>query len=164
MRKKILAISLVTVFFLPQSVLANDQSGFDIIRTGDTELTCNQISTEITSMESVIVKSLEEQRDGEMTSTGVGVAKTVGGLLVGSLGGVLGIMAAGHLAAEAADDKVEEAAAEENAAAQRRSFMIGIYNAKGCQGPLQPGFDVAALEPAAGDDEPHAPVSPHYNP
>ena len=51
----------------------------------------------------------------------------------------------------------------EDLAEQRRSFMVGVYNARSCFGPLE----LATLEPAAGEEDegwqPNTETSYHYN-
>ena len=143
-----------------------------ISQTGDTNLDCGQISSEVSSMNALVSRARKIERDTEMTNTGLGVAKTVGSFLIGSLGGALGILAAGHFASEVTDEKIDAALAAENSAKQRISLMSGIFDTKGCQGPLQAALDLpaggdgnpAAIEPAAGEE--HAgiqPVKPRYS-
>ena len=122
---------------------------FEYSQAGDLDLDCHQISREISAMELLISQAKDIQDTTHMTTTGVTVAKTVGSYLVGTMAGGIGILAAGYLVNEAADDKAEDALALEDAAEQRRSFMAGIYNARGCNGPL----DLAAIAPASGDEK-----------
>ncbi len=104
-------------------------------------------------MNDMIAAAQDIQDSSRMTGTGIGVAKTVGSYLVGSLGGALGILAAGYIVGEATDNSGEDAAALQDKAEKRRSFILGIYNARGCQGPVK----LAEIEPAAGTS---VPVSP----
>lgn len=133
-----------------------------ISQAGDMEMSCHDISREVSKMESVIGAAEQTLNSSNAAGTGIKVAKTVGSYLVGSLGGALGIMAAGYIVGEATDDKAEDAIAARETAEQRRSFMSGVYNAKGCQGPLE----LATIEPAAGESygPPYRPVrKPRYN-
>ena len=120
-----------------------------INQVGDIDLTCEQISQEVNDMQDLIQDALNEQDNGKMTKRGMGVVETVGTYAVGSLGGALGIMAAGLVVSHAANGRVEDAENIIDAAAQRRSFMAGIYNVKGCTGPL----DLANIEPASGHEK-----------
>jgi hypothetical protein len=88
-------------------------------------------------MDEVIRQARETQKESQIANTGVGVAKTVASYLVGSLGGAIGIMAAGYIVGEATDDQAENASDLEDTAQQRRSFMIGVYNARSCVGPVE---------------------------
>jgi hypothetical protein len=135
---------------------------------GDSLLDCTGISNEIVYMESVMTNSDEIQRQAENKGTGISIVKAVGGFLVGSVPGALGVMAVGHVAGEAAEGEAEDAAQLENIAALRRSMMVGMYNAKGCKGPIysqrairsaaietpepapMAAVDAAHVEPAAG--------------
>lgn len=142
----------------------------EISQPEDVHLTCPQISREVSAMNDLINENREIAEDSEMTHTGVSVAKTVGSFLIGSLGGVLGVMAAGHLAGRVADEKTADAVAAEDSAKQRMSLMVGIFNTRSCIGPIQmaalvlPGESENALnniEPAAGGDS--KPRAPRYN-
>lgn len=153
----------------------------EISMPGDEAMDCAAIAKEVSAMDDVILQSYIVQQSSEKTTLGVGVAKTVGSFLVGSLGGVLGILAAGHFASEAADDKGEVAAALEDTAKQRRSLMVGMHNAKQCTEELPvapppmedlwpkvtpvsaPGTEDSAfthIEPASGR-EPARPLMTH---
>lgn len=119
----------------------------EISRPGDLEMSCSKLLLEIAELETLIIQTREIQENTELASTGIGVGKAVGSYLVGSLAGGIGILAAGFIASQAADNRAELAEDLEDAAFQRRSFMAGIYNAKQCSEPLE----LAALEPAAGE-------------
>ncbi|MBU0859678.1 MAG: hypothetical protein KJ667_07050 [Alphaproteobacteria bacterium] len=138
------------------------QPVLEVSMPGDDRLDCTEISREIGHMESVVFDSDASQRAAENTGTGISIVKAIGGFLIGSVPGAIGVMAAGHVAGEAAEGKAENAEVMEDIAAQRRSLMIGMYNAKGCKGPIHSTravrdaaidvdkFSPAAIEPAAG--------------
>ena len=135
---------------------------FQISQAGDLEMNCHEISQEVIAMEAIIAEAKVMENSTNVTETGVTVAKTVGSYLVGSLAGGLGILAAGYIVNEATDDREETAIALQDTAAQRRSFMQGIYNARGCMGPLE----LASIAPAAGDEDEKTeqkPRVPRYN-
>ncbi len=142
-----------------------DMSSLEVSQLGDTEMTCQQISHEVSTMDEVIMFAREEQDEAQMASNGVTVAKTVGSYFIGSFGGALGIIAAGYLANEMAKSNGEEAFSLQDAATQRRRFMEGIYNAKGCSGPLPiDPVTLSEIEPAAGDEyENEYYQKPQYN-
>ena len=153
-------------FALPGRANATDFSpGFQVSQIGDLEKTCSEISQEVSDMELLINHTQKTLDDSEMTNHGVTVAKTVGSYLVGSLAGGIGIIAAGYIVSEAADDRFENAAAVQDVAEQRRSFMAGIYNTRGCMGPLEK--KLADIETPAGDEDADTPEpkqrEPRYN-
>ncbi len=98
-----------------------------------------------------------------MQNNGIGVAGAAAGLLVGTVTGGIGIAAAGLLAKESAGAKAEKAENIQDIAQQRRALMSGIYDAKGCQGPMKPVpavsspmddvMRMARAQPAAGDEK-----------
>lgn len=185
MKRSLLAV-LLTGIALTVSVQATSAAGttsapaMDIVMPGDDALDCAGIRKQIGLMEDMIVSSNETQKSAQNTGTGISIAKAIGGFLIGSIPGAIGVMAAGHVAGEAAENKAETAEEHEDIAGQRRSMMIGMYNAKGCKGPIHSGramrnaaipedtaprtqstatygqpesikrFDPAAIEPAAG--------------
>ncbi len=108
----------------------------EIYMPGDDRLDCSGIGKEIARMEDMIIRSDAAQQSAENTGTGISIAKAIGGFLIGSIPGAIGVMAAGHVASEAAEGQAEDAEAVEDVAEQRRSMMIGMYNAKTCKGPI----------------------------
>ncbi len=128
---------------------AMDGDALQISRQSDLQMSCSEISHEVSAMEDLIHAARIDQEKSAMTSTGVTAAKTVASYLVGSLGGAIGIMAAGYIVGEATEERGEDAFKLEEIAQQRRSFMTGIYNARSCIGPLE----LASVEPAAGDSD-----------
>lgn len=121
----------------------------EVFMPGDDLLDCRGLNTQITSMEELIYNSDDAQRKAESTGTGISIAKAVGGFLIGSIPGAIGVMAVGHVAGEAAEGEAASAEEQENIAAQRRSMLIGMYNAKGCKGPLH---NIRALRNATIDE------------
>lgn len=124
----------------------------------DVGLSCEQIAHEVVELDRVIRDARDTQISSSNTSTGVSVAKTVGSLLVGSLGGVVGIVAVGAIAGEAAESSGERAAEIEEDAEERQHRLAGIFEGKGCEGELalteEPKHDAATsaarVEPASG--------------
>jgi hypothetical protein len=131
----LMGLAVCTLSFIADPVHAAAPK-LEISMPGDEIMDCPAIAQEVSKMDDVILQSYIVQQSSEKTTLGVGVAKTVGSFLVGSLTGALGILAAGHFASEAADDKGEVAAALEDIARQRRSLMVGMHNAKECKEEL----------------------------
>lgn len=142
------------------------------IKMADADLSCDQIAHEVVELDRVIREARASQRKSDNTGTGISVARTVGSLLIGSLGGVVGIVAVGALAGEAVEESGEDAASLADTAEERQSRLAGVYEGKGCEGELaltkdqnsQSGrADVATLEPAAGVAVARNKVQPRYN-
>lgn len=135
----------------------------------DVGLSCDQIAHEVVELDRVIRMARITQTESRHTGTGVSVAKTVGSLLVGSLGGVVGIVAVGALAGEAANNYGEQAAQVEEDAEERQNRLAGIFDGKGCEGELvltaEPDItgDLANITPAAGTPGQKAIMKPRYN-
>lgn len=118
-------------------------------------------------MDSLLSQTYETEDASNKASVGFGVIKTVGSYLVGTLTGTIGFMAVGHLAAEAADSRSDDASAVGDIALQRRSLLVGIHQTKKCPDALPepppppekfwPSLHSAdapeELEPAAGEVE-----------
>lgn len=139
----------------------------EVTQTGDGHLTCDQIAHEVVELDRLIRNARHTQNRSDNAGTGVTVAKTVGSLLVGSLGGVVGIVAVGALAGEAAESTGEKAAAIEENAEERQNRLAGIFEGKGCEGELalteDNPDDVAKIEPASGSINAKANRKPTYN-
>lgn len=139
-----------------------------VSRVGDIELSCGQLSQEAVLMRDIISTTEEIKDDASLRSYGVTAAGALGSLLVSSVTGGVGIAAAGYLLKHTTDEESDEADGVQDLAAQRRSLMVGIYNAKECHGPIEHAFnsfydferlaegksapvELAGIEPAAGD-------------
>lgn len=134
---------------------------------GDTGMSCDQIANEVVELDRIIRTARTTQKNSDNTGTGVTVARTVGSLLIGSLGGVVGIAAVGALAGEAVENSGEKAAVIEENAEERQNRLAGVFEGKGCEGELalteERTEDVTATEPAAGEPRNKQPRKPHYN-
>lgn len=142
-----------------------------ISRRGDTELSCNALSQEAVTMRDIIFTTQDIKDDSKLKRQGISAAGAVGGFLVGTVTGGIGLAAAGFLLDHNIDETAQGADNTQDVAEQRRALMVGIYNAKGCYGPIDhamqntPEYNkgeeqrqkndihLAAVEPAAGDDE-----------
>jgi hypothetical protein len=142
-----------------------------VSQQGDLELTCGELAAEAILMRDVIDIAQDTRDDTKITDTGIGVAGAIGSLLIGTATGGIGLAAAGLLAKEASSNKEETAEGIQDVAFQRRALMLGIYNAKGCEGPMEhvlqdrepqsPLTRLATVEPSSGKiDEQEA---PQYN-
>ena len=135
-----------------------------VSHAGDMDLGCAALSKEAGTMRDVITQHEDVKDDAKMQGYGVNAAAGIGSFLVGTVTGGIGFAAAGLLASEAISEEAEEAEAVKDIAAQRRSFMMGVFNAKGCFGPIEHVMltpqeertqtSLANIEPAAGDDRP----------
>lgn len=140
-----------------------EKQDFKVVRIGDTDLNCAQLSYEATRMQDIVARQQAAQDDAEMKTRGVQAAGAVGSVILGAATAGIGLGVAGFLASEALDEEADAADSLQDKASERRSFMVGIYNAKGCQGPIEhalidpePGdmfTELANIEPAAGETE-----------
>lgn len=147
------AACLFTAIALCVTVSGHDAraASLEVSMPGDVGMSCSQIEREVFIMENLILRTWETQDKSRKARMGVGVVKTVGSYLIGSLGGAVGIMAAGHLANRAASGEAEDAAVIEDIAKQRRSLMIGMHQVKGCAALPPSLLDEALMERAAQD-------------
>ena len=164
--KRLLALTLCSGLLLgattipTKSALANSAPDIQVSREGDVALSCNQLSNEASYMRDIIEHAQGITKDSKMAGAGINVVKAIGGFLIGSATGGIGVVAAGFLLGEAAGNRAEEATEIQNLAEQRHSFMRGIYIAKSCEGPFQTlpaepaPIDIAAIEPAGGSKKP----------
>jgi hypothetical protein len=168
MKKILLAATLITPCFAPTGVWA--ASAFEIVQEGDLEMSCNQLSHEALNMQKIVNNTQDIQNDADMQSRGISVAGTAAGFLVGTLTGGIGIAAAGMLAQHASDSEGDEAEDLQDIAYQRRTFMLGIFKAKKCMGPIEHTLltpeklgnaieTLTRMETSAGDENP-APAAP----
>ena len=149
----VMALLCAGAIITPASYAYANNTKEDILKIsqpGDGMKNCADLSQEISLMDNIMEEAEEQKRSTKTTGTGVGVAQTVGSFMIGSLGGVLGIFAAGAILDNAADGKIERLQDIQNAASQRRSLMAALYDVKSCQGPLAQKF--AGIEPAAGEE------------
>lgn len=141
-----------------------------VSRVGDLEMGCGALSQEALLMRE-IVQTTEDIKDAnKLQNHGITAAGALGSFLISSVTGGAGIAAAGFLLKQVNNGDMSEADSVQDIAKQRRSLMMGIYNAKGCFGPMEhvmqdgeldrdPLLEVAAIEPAAGNDD----RKPRYN-
>lgn len=146
--------------------MAHDAKDLKISRLGDTELTCAALVHEALAMRGIIHTKQSIEDDSELKTRGIGAAGAVGSLLLGTLTAGVGLAAAGFIATEAVEEEAERADSIKETAKQRRSLMVGIYHAKGCEGDithvmddtppphLKPSTTTAAMYIADDHDEP----------
>ncbi len=155
---------------LSTSALAGDIPGmkshetdnFKVARLGDTNMDCNALSREAARMQTIIAHKQAIQDDAEMKTRGIQAAGAVGSVVLGAATAGIGLGVAGFLASEAISEEADAADTIQDSAAERRSFMVGIYNAKGCAGPIEHAMidietenlltELSSLSPAAGDE------------
>lgn len=166
----------------PLPVFAAEQ-GLQVLtvsRLGDVELDCNSLSQEAALMRDIVATTQELKDDAEVNGHGIGVAGAIGGLVVGTATGGLGLAAAGLIAGHLNSEKGDEADTVQDIAAQRRILMMGIYNAKRCIGPIEHAMYIPEMEeektaidkvsdrlasvaPAGGNNDKAAERKPRYN-
>jgi hypothetical protein len=134
-----------------------------ISREGDIDMSCGPLSHEALRMRDIIYKTQEVKDRAKMQNHGIAAAGAIGSFLIGSVTGGVGLAVGGFLLDQNFDKIEEDADNIQDIAAQRRTLMMGIYNAKGCEGPLEhamqnpeifdPLAKIAAIAPAHGEEE-----------
>lgn len=175
--KRFWAVSACVFFLLAPTQPASAADPLEVLnlrvsREGDLEFSCGQLSQEALLMRDIIEITQDTRDNTEVTNTGIGVAGAVGSFLIGSVTGGIGLAAAGYVAKEMAEEEAEDAEGLQDIAFQRRALMMGIFNAKGCEGPIEhalqdrepqdPLTRLANIETQAGE-EMHKPKKPRYN-
>lgn len=137
-----------------------DIGALSISQQGDTDLSCGALSTEAAKMRDIIFTTQGIKDSTNMKSHGLTAAGAIGSFLVGTVTGGVGLAVGGLLLDHNLNQTEEEADAIQDTAEQRRTLMMGIFNAKGCEGPLEhamqnPGIfdpldEIASIETAAG--------------
>ena len=132
-----------------------------VSKRGDVNLNCGQLSHEADTMRAIIFNTQDIRDNSADQSTGINVAGTAASFLIGTVTGGIGLAAAGFLIDENVGDIANSAERMQDTAQQRRALMAGIYEAKGCFGPLDhamrnPGEElygtVVEVMPAAGEE------------
>lgn len=134
--KIISLIGFSFALFIPTTFADEGVNELQISRAGDIEMSCGLLSKEATLMRDIIFTTQDLQNSNKMKSRGAAVAGTAASFLVGTVTGGIGIAAAGFLIDESFAGDAEATDKIQDTAEQRRSFVMGIYNAKGCHGPL----------------------------
>jgi len=120
-------------------------SGSDIMRletleistANDLNLSCGDLSKEAANMAQIIHSTQDIKNRSEMKSHGVTAAGAIGSFLIGSATGGIGLAVGGFLMNYGIEERSDQADAMQDVAAQRRTLMMGIHNAKGCFGPIE---------------------------
>lgn len=131
---------------IEQSVVGEDLplKKLVISKQGDLEMPCGQLSNEAAGMRDIIYMMEEVKTSSEMQSHGLAAVGAVGSFLVGTVTGGIGLAVGGFLLDYNIGAREDDADKYQDIAEQRRTLMMGIYNAKGCHGPL----DHAMQDPA----------------
>lgn len=141
-----------------------DVSKLQVSMLGDVEMSCGQLSREAETMRDIIIRTQDARDERGMANKGISAAGALGSLIVGTATGGLGLAAAGFMAHEANSEGADQIEKIQDVAEQRRSFMVGIYNAKGCFGPIEHTMQdhtalqtmrrVEEISPASGEPGP----------
>ncbi len=146
----------------PDFVRAVDFKSIDniqISKKGDLELECSALTQEAIAMRDVI-SELENLKDkSNMQSNGVTAAGAVGSFLIGTVTGGIGLAVGGLLIDHNISEDKQKTDELQDIAEQRRILMMGIFNAKGCEGTIEQAMSpnenttdkMAAIQPASGE-------------
>ncbi|MDB2682889.1 hypothetical protein N9Z27_01385 [Alphaproteobacteria bacterium] len=160
--KKSLVLLCASLTFSPiLSATSSELEELKMTAPGDLEMSCGKLSQEALNMRDVIYNTQNIKDNSTIQSHGITAAGAIGSLIIGTATGGIGLAAAGFLMDQNVSGNAEDAESLQDIAQQRRSFIIGIYGAKGCYGPMdhamqdpQP-FDpiekLAAIETASGE-------------
>ncbi len=154
---KILFLGVSLIFLSISKLYANEigmtvpeftqAQNIEISRTGDHDLSCNALSKEAGHMMKIMHRTQDIKNNSDLKSHGVTAAGAIGSLLIGSATGGVGLALGSFLMNHNIDDARDRADTLNSIAAQRRTLMMGIHNAKGCFGPVEhamqnpPAFD-----------------------
>lgn len=111
---------------------------------GDLEMSCGALSYEAANMRDIIHAMQDVKNASSMQSHGLTAAGAVGSFLVGTVTGGIGLAVGGFLLDYSIDERENNADTYQDIAEQRRTLMMGIYNAKGCNGPLEHAMQAPA--------------------
>lgn len=132
-----LSVCVLSLLTSTSPALAVDALELKVSRIGDVELSCGELSQEAVLMRDIIMTTEDIKDNSDLKTHGITAAGALGSFLVGTATGGIGIAAAGFLLKNETNNKKEEADGVQDIAEQRRSLMMGIYNAKGCAGPIE---------------------------
>lgn len=124
------AISLFAIGFVLVSTTlhAEPDDVIHVTKPGDGQMSCEQITTEISDMDTVINQSNASKSSSEVAGIGASIA----GHFAGWAGGGIGAAVATN-GANAVIGKNKQSAEERmKAAEQRRTMLLGIHAGKGC--------------------------------
>ena len=162
----ILTILLTTFAAAPTSAAeTNTNTHLKISRPGDTELSCGALSREATTMRDIINTTQTMQDISKRKSRATAVAGTAASLLIGTVTGGAGLAAAGFFIDNNLSGDANQANTTQQTAQQRRSFVMGIHNAKNCYGPLDHALQTSTKTEkiATAKAEPTASPPSQYN-
>jgi len=151
----------------PQQKKVENNQNIEQLRVsydGDINMACGPLSSEALRMRDVIYATQDVKDRAKMQSHGITAAGAVGSFLIGSVTGGVGLALGGFLLDQNVGQTEENADTVQDTAAQRRTLMMGIYNAKGCEGPLEhamqnpeifsPLSQIASIEKQHNPDDP----------
>ena len=144
---KTLILGTLVTTSLTTTALANEAdiigNNFEHLQTlqistpGDLELSCGALSEEAASMGKIIHAAQDVKNNSELKSHGITAAGAIGSFLIGSATGGIGLAVGGFLMNHSIEERSDQADNMQDIAAQRRTLMMGIHNAKGCFGPIE---------------------------
>lgn len=156
----------------PSIIAPKHSTGLQVSRLGDVEKSCGSLSEEAASMRDMIYQMEEAKAQKDLQSDGLTAAGAVGSFLVGTVTGGVGLAVGGFLLERNIENNKEQVDDIQDVAEQRRTLMMGIFNAKGCLGPIDHAMQnpqdinpidvLANIEPASGARY-HAELRRRYN-
>jgi hypothetical protein len=108
-----------------------------VSRKDDLKLDCAALRAEVSAMRAVIASAGQDKSRASLQSSGISAAGAVGSLLVGTVTGGIGLAAAGLVLDHNVSEHKDDADELQDLAAQRRTWLKGLYTAQACEGPLE---------------------------
>lgn len=124
------------IFGFSTNAYAIKATELEVSRASDLNLQCSDLSREAATMRDIIFTNEEIKNDSDNTSMGISAAGAVGSMLIGTATGGVGLAAMGFMLDKQTEVRSDKADDIQDLAEQRRTFVMGIYNAKGCYGPM----------------------------
>ena len=130
------AVACCAALIFCDAATAADPQRLTVSRLGDVEKTCHELSQEGAYMNDIINGYQDVRDDSRMQTKGISAGTAAGSFLIGTLTGGISFAAAGFAMKENVEQKADHAENVQDVAEQRRSLMVGIFDAKGCYGPF----------------------------
>lgn len=154
--------SLTQVGWVPFAHAQVKAKELRVTQKGDLEMACGALSEEARLMKDIIDTTQDIKDDSTLKSHGINAAGALGSMLIGTATGGISLAAAGFFANQSVEGKSDNADGVQEIAKERRSFMLGVFNSKGCYGPFEYAMQtpepktlrdtIASIEPASGID------------
>lgn len=126
--KKVIPLLATGLILASTTLQAESDDSIQLSKPTDSQMNCEQITTEISEMDAII-----EQSDASKSSSQIaGIGASIAGHFAGWAGGGIGAAVATNGANAVIGQNKQNAEERMKAAEQRRTMLIGIHAGKGC--------------------------------